>query len=368
MTLSSVSRPAEPGHATGTRADRHRNPLRRMGAASLLGLLLSATAACGGVETYPQTWVVPQSDFAESLWGLQQMLNVLGVAVAILVFAGLGYIMYKFRYQPGAPEPQQVHGNTRLELIWTLIPALLIAVIAVPTVRVIFETQPEPPEDALVVEAVGWQWWWEFRYPMGADTVVTANEIHIPVGRPIVVKIRAADVVHNFWVPQMGGKRYAIPGRVNSIIFTAREPGVYLGQCAEFCGESHALMKKRLIAHSPEGFEEWLRNEASPAIEPPAMLAAQDSAIVLGRQLTVTSCAACHVIRGTQAEFGRLGPDLTHLARRTTLASGIMDNNATNLAAWIHNPQAIKPGALMPAMGLSDQEVQYIVAYLQTLY
>jgi cytochrome c oxidase subunit II len=342
---------------------------RRFRVTAPLSLLLTGLAGCGGVERFPQTWAEPRSDFAESIWALQQLVNVLGVAVGLIVFAIIAVILVKFRYRPDAPEPEQVHGNTRLELAWTLIPALLIAVIAVPTVQVIFETQAEPPEDALVVEAIGWQWWWEFRYPMGGDTVVTANEIHVPTGRPIVVNIRSADVVHNFWVPQMGGKRYAIPGRVNSIIFTTNEPGVYLGQCAEFCGESHALMKKRLIAHTPEGFDEWLRNEASPAIEPSPLLPAADSAIVLGRQLTVQgACAGCHIVRGTPAQFGRLGPDLTHFARRTTLASAIADNNAQNLAAWIHDPQAMKPGALMPSLGLSEQEVAYIVAYLQTLY
>ena len=173
----------------------------------------------------------------------------------------------------------------------------------------------------------------------------------------------AADVLHSFWIPQMGGKRDVIPGRVTELVFTPLEAGVYLGQCAEFCGESHALMKMRLIAHEPGEFERWLANEGSPAVEP------ADSAIALGQQLVAGGvCAGCHTIRGTNAQFARTGPDLTHLARRSTIAAGILDNNAENLARWVQDAPAVKPGALMPAMGLSEQELRYIVAYLQTLY
>lgn len=329
---------------------------------SVLPLLLLA-GACGGVDRFPMTWTEPRSDFARELWGLQQLTNYLGVGVGILVFGILAYIVVRFRWRPGAPEPSQVHGNTRMELAWMLAPALLLAVIAVPTVRIIFSTQEDPPPDALTIDVIAHQWWWEFRYPMAeGDTVITANEVHIPVGRTVHLRLTSADVVHNFWVPQMGGKRYNIPNRINHIIFTPEETGVYLGQCAEFCGESHALMKKRMFVHTPEGFDEWLRNEASPAVEP------TDSALIIGQQLTIQNCAACHIIEGTDAQFGRAGPYLTHFARRRTLAAGILDNNAQNLADWIRDPQALKPGALMPNLGLSEDEIGYIVAYLQTLY
>ena len=340
----------------------------RIASAALLLL-----AACGGVEEYPQTTFAPRSNFAEEIDNLFWLTLVLGSVVGILVTLALAYILYRYRYRPGSPEPEQVHGNTKLELAWTLIPAVLIAIIAVPTVQTIFATQPEPPADALEIDVVGWQWWWEFRYPVngGQDTVFTANEVHIPVGRPVSLRLRGGDVVHNFWVPQMGGKRYAIPNRVNSIIFTATEPGEYLGQCAEFCGASHALMKMRLIAHTPEDFAEWLREEAEPAVDPATLpaVAPADSAVLIGKRLvTQGTCVACHIIEGTDAQIGRLGPNLTHFARRRTLAAGILENNAENLAAWIRNPQAIKPAALMPALGLREDELGYIVAYLQTLY
>lgn len=326
--------------------------------------LLALLAGCGGKEEYPQTMYAPASDYADTLLDLQNLTLYLGVGVAVVVFVLMAYILVRFRYRPESPEPQQVHGNTTLELAWTLIPAVLIAIIAVPTVRTIFATQAEASEDALPIDVIGYQWWWAFHYPLpNGDTVVTANEVHVPVGRQVELRITAGDVLHSFWVPQMGGKRDAIPGRVNRLVFTPMEEGVYLGQCAEYCLDSHALMKMRLIAHTPEEFERWLAEEAEPAVEP------VDSALILGKQLvTAGACAGCHIIEGTNAQFGRTGPNLTHFARRRSLAAGILENNAENLAAWIDNPQAIKPGALMPDLGLSEQEIRYIVAYLQSLY
>jgi cytochrome c oxidase subunit II len=352
---------ARPGVAVPPKSPRHLGvrPARLL-PLSVLSLL---APGCGGIERYPMTWTEPRSDLAHVLWDLQVLVNWLGVGVGLLVTGLLVYIVIRFRWKPGMGEPEQVHGSTRLELAWTIFPALLLAIIAVPTVRVIFQTQDDPPADALTIDVIGNQWWWEFRYPLeNGDTVITANEIHIPVGRPVHLRLTSADVIHNFWVPALFGKRYNIPNRINHIIFTAHEPGMYLGQCAEFCGESHALMKKRMIAHPAGGFEEWLRNEAAPALEP------VDSALVVGRQLTIQNCAACHVIRGTEAEFGRAGPDLTHFGRRWTVAAGILDNNAHNLAEWIRDPQAMKPGALMPNLGLTDDQIRYIVAYLQTLH
>jgi cytochrome c oxidase subunit 2 len=337
-----------------------RAPHPRIGALASIAIL----AACGGAERFPQTSLDPRSDYAQQIDGLQDLTIYLAVAVGVVVFAVLAYILVHFRYQPDAPQPQQVHGNTRLELTWTLIPAVLIAIIAVPTVRTIFATQQDAPEGALTVDVNAFQWWWEFRYPLAnGDTVVTANEVHVEVGRPVELRLRSRDVIHSFWIPQMGGKRDVVPGRVNRIVFTPLEAGVYLGQCAEFCGESHALMKMRLVAHEPAEFAAWLANEASPAVAP------TDSSVMIGRQLvTAGVCAGCHTVRGTSAQFGRTAPDLTHIARRMTIAGGILDNNAENLHRWIDDPLAVKPGALMPDTQLSEQELRYVVAYLQTLY
>lgn len=337
--------------------------LRRRGVAAL-GAILMTAAGCGDIERFPQTSLDPKSDFAIELDQLWNLTLYLGVVVGVITFAILAYILYRFRYRPDAPEPKQVHGNTTLEIAWTLIPAILISIIVVPTVRTIFFTYREAPADALTVDVLGRQWWWEFRYEgANGDTIITANEVHVPVGRTVRLRMTSTDVLHSFWIPQMGGKRDVIPNRVTNIVFTPLEAGVYLGQCAEFCGESHALMKMRLIAHEPNDFQRWLANESAPAVEP------TDSAVMIGQQLvTGGMCAGCHVIRGTSAQFGRTGPDLTHIARRSTIAAGILDNNAPNLMEWVRDAPGVKPGALMPNMGLSDQELRYIVAYLQTLY
>jgi cytochrome c oxidase subunit II len=343
-------------------------PARPGGGARLLpAALLLALAGCGGEERFPQSSLIPRSDFARAIDDLFMLTVWLGTIVGVLVFVILGYIMWRFRYRPGV-EPSDFSGNTRLELAWTFIPALIIAVIAVPTVHVIFSTQQPAPEGALQVNVRGFQWWWEFEYVVDGDTIRTANEIHVPVGTPVDLRMTSADVIHSFWVPQMGGKRDVIPNRINHIVFTPEEPGVYMGACAEFCGESHALMLMRLIAHTPEGFQAWLRNEAAPAFDPEAA-PLPDSALILGKQLfATTGCVACHTVRGYEVARGRLGPDLTHFARRRTIAAGVLENNAQNLHRYIMDPQGIKPGNRMPQLGWTDEQVRYMVAYLQTLY
>jgi len=335
-------------------------------------------AGCGKdpehLRKYPQTVFYPTTEYAETTDWLFKLTLWLGVAVGIAVIGVLVVFLLRYRYRPGAPEPKQIHGNTRLEVAWTLIPAVILAVIAVPTVKAIFSTQPEPPANALTIEVVGKQWWWEFRYPQpNGDTVVTANEIHVPVDRPVHLLLKSDNVLHSFWVPQMGGKRDLITNRVNHLVFTPKERGVYFGQCAEFCGTSHSLMRMRMIAHSQAGFDQWLANEARPSAEPlPA-----DSAVALGKQLVTTGvCAGCHTIRGTpmvgsQSPTG--GPELTHFGRRRTMAAGIMENDAENLRRWITNAPSVKPGSKMPALGasaggsLTDQQITYILAYLQSL-
>ena len=338
----------------------------------LAAALLPLLAACGEdhIERYPQTTFHPTTEMAREQMWLFNLTMWMGLGVGVLTFAVLGYIMWKFRYQPGAPEPRQVHGNTTLEVAWTLAPALIVAVIAVFTVRAIWITQPEPPENALTIRVIAKQWWWEFRYAEGGDTVVTANEVHVPVGRPVQLLLESDNVLHSFWVPAMAGKRDHITNRVNRLIFTPEEPGVYMGQCAEFCGASHALMRMRMIAHTPEGFQQWLENESRPALQPTD----STSAVALGRRLVTTrACVGCHTIEGTPM-VGRTGPNLTHFGRRRTLAAGILENNAANLTRWIRNSPGIKPGSLMPAQGaavapggLTEEEISYVVAYLQSL-
>ena len=342
-------------------------------------VLLPLLAGCdreAHLKQYPQTTFAPKSDYARDLDWLFMYVLILGVAVAVITFGVLAYILVRYRYHPDHPEPEQTHGNTRLELTLTAIPAIILALIAVPTVRQIFYTQREAPANALTVDVIGYQWWWGFRYavPGTQDTVVTANEIHVAVGTPVQLRMTSRDVIHSFWVPQMGGKRDVIPGRTNTILFTPEEPGVYYGQCAEFCGDSHALMRMRLVAHTREGFQEWLRNEASPAPAP----AATDTAVLLGKEIVTRGvCAGCHTVRyGMHPDSttrGVTGPNLTHFGRRYSMAGGIMPNNAENLFRWVRDAPSVKPGSKMPQLGgdapgaLTDDQIRYVVAYLQTL-
>jgi cytochrome c oxidase subunit 2 len=342
-------------------------PRLARGAALATAALLLAACGKDHVREYPQTVFHPTTEYARISDGLFMLSLWLGVAVGIAVLGVLAYFLWKFRYRPGAPEPKAIHGNTRLEVAWTLIPAVILACIAIPTVRAIFATQPDPstlPKDAVTIEVVGKQWWWEFRYPQpNGDTVVTANEVHVPVGRVVHLILHTDNVLHSFWVPQMGGKRDLITNRTNHLIFKPEEPGVYFGQCAEFCGTSHSLMRMRMVAHTQAGYDQWLANEARPAVEP----AADDSALQLGKQLVVQgACAGCHTIKGTPMAQ-HVGPALTHIGRRRTLAAGIMENNAANLRKWLSNPPEVKPGSKMPNLNLTDQQITYIIGYLQSL-
>jgi cytochrome c oxidase subunit 2 len=255
-----------------------------------------------------------------------------------------------------------VHGNTTLEILWTAIPALILAFIAVPTVRTIFKTQAKAKADALQVEVIGHQWWWEFRYPdLG---VVTANELHVPVSRagerrPTYLQLESVDVVHSFWIPQLNGKTDVIPNRVNRMWFEPSVAGVYLGQCAEYCGTQHAHMLLRVIAQPADEFEAWVATQRAPA--------AQDSAAAAGRAVFESvACINCHRVGGTDAA-GSFGPDLTHLMSRATIGAGAAPNTLANLRAWVNDPDMLKPGALMPAMKLSAPQVDQVAAYLASL-
>jgi cytochrome c oxidase subunit 2 len=236
-------------------------------------------------------------------------------------------------------------------------PALVLLVIGIPTVQVIFRTQAPPPPDALEVVVRGWQWWWEFRYP--SLGVVTANELHLPAGRPVVLRLEGPDVIHSFWVPNLGGKRDVVPGRRNQITMTPDTPGEYLGQCAEFCGASHANMGLRVIVDPPDVFTRWVTGQTAPAVQP-AGQAAEGQAIYAR-----SACVGCHTIRGVSA--GVLGPDLTHFATRRNLAAGMLPSTADNLTRWLLDPPAIKPGVKMPKVGLSETEARAVAEYLLSL-
>jgi cytochrome c oxidase subunit 2 len=292
---------------------------------------------------------------------------VFGITTVIfVVVAGLLIVaIVKFRATPANAdrEPAQVYGSTQIELAWTIVPVLIVVVLFAATARVIHAIQDAPqPANALAVTVIGHQFWWEYRYP--ALGIVTANELHIPVSdpgrpRPTFLTLLSADTDHSFWIPQLGGKTDLIPNRVNRLWMDPLRPGIFLGQCAQYCGLQHAKMLQRVSVDTPEEFEAWARRQQQPAVE-------DESASVGRRIFETTACINCHTVRGTVAN-GRFGPDLTHLMSRATIASGAAENTAETLRRWLKNPAAIKPGSLMPAMNVSDAELDALTRYMASL-
>jgi cytochrome c oxidase subunit II len=323
-----------------------------------VGALIVAVLLGGCAWDGPMSTVVARSDLARSILSVYGIITWASAIIGVLVFVVLGWILLRFRDRPGGPLPRQIHGHALLEIAWTIAPALVLLIIAIPTIQVIFRTQGvAAPASALTVTVRGWQWWWEFRYP--TLDVVTANELHLPVGRPIVLDLEGPDVIHSFWVPQLGGKRDVVPGRVNRIVLTPERAGEYWGQCAEFCGASHANMQLRVIVEEPAAFDRWVAAQKAPAPEP-------TGDAVAGKELFARhACVGCHTIRGVAA--GALGPDLTHFGSRALFGAGLWTTTPDNVAAWIKNPPALKPGSRMPNLGLSDADANALAVYLISL-
>jgi cytochrome c oxidase subunit II len=405
--------------------------------ATLVATALIVLAAC---TNGPNTTFEPHTDFGRSIDDLWRLLLHLGTVVFIFVEALLVYTLIRFRHRPGAADPQHVHGNTRLEILWTLIPAVVLAFIAVPTIRTIFETEARASADALQVEVYGHQWWWEFRYPQYG--VVTANELYLPIGRKVNFSMRSVDVIHSFWAPQMGGKRDVIPNHVNYLWYTpdsTLQASVWNGTCNEYCGTSHANMKWRVYTVPTADFERWAKHQATAStfgvapgvgavpghdslMHPVAQVSGPaapadsegyvfpedklgDNAVPhtpLPYELTFdhrvqgdamrgfqtyskAACIGCHTIKGNPSSVGIVGPNLTHVASRHTIAAGLYPNDTEHLKAWIKDARGLKPGVVMPDFGigevdpitharitpstggLTDQQVADIAAYLQQL-
>jgi cytochrome c oxidase subunit 2 len=292
------------------------------------------------------------------------VLSITG-GIFVTVASLLTYAIVRYRAKAGDPdlEPPQVFGSTEIELSWTIIPILIIIVLFLTTAGVIFALQDaEKPANALDVIVIGHQFWWEYRYPQLG--VVTANELHIPVSnsqnpRPTFLRLTSADVDHSFWIPRLAGKTDLLPNRINELWLDPHQPGVYEGQCSMLCGVEHAKMLLRVYVDLPDQFDAWVRQQRK-TIEPSAQAAA-------GRHTFETlACMNCHAIGGTAAN-GRFGPDLTHLMSRNTIASGAVENNPQNLRRWVADPDTFKPGVLMPSMHLSDQELDQVLTYLESL-
>jgi cytochrome c oxidase subunit 2 len=333
----------------------------------VFGLLLAAglcTARAPGENPVPNIFE-PHSTPADSIFHLSRFVLTITGLIFLVVFILLVYALVKFRARTtdSPHEPAQVYGSTQIELAWTVIPILIVVVLFLATTRVIHAIQDAPkPANVVEVIAIGHQFWWEFRYP--ALGIVTANELHIPVSdpanpTPTYLKLLSADTDHSFWVPQLAGKTDLIPNRVNTMWMDPHRTGVFLGQCAQYCGTQHAKMLLQVIVDSREDFEAWANVQKQPA--------KQVEGVSAGRHMfETTACINCHAVAGTAAT-GRFGPDLTHMMSRSTIASGAAENTPENLGMWIQDPEMFKPGSLMPAMKLSDADLDALVRYLETL-
>lgn len=388
--------------------------LRQFTMFGFVALAALALAACAG--EYPNTTFEPKSEFARSIDFLWDRLLLLGTIVFVLVELALIYVIFRYRRRPNdKTTPPQTHGNALLEVTWTLIPAVILICIAIPTVRTIFETQSRVAAGALEIEVIGHQWWWEFKYPQ--YNIVTANEIYLPAGRTVNFKLTSADVIHSFWVPQLAGKRDLVTNRTNYIWFTPDStlgPSVWNGFCTEYCGSSHAKMRFRVFTVRPEQFESWVAGQQQPAAFGAVASAREAGSTVPGadsfpapapigdgataqlaagytfpehlpefayarpnsalpRGLTfskgltgnaargmqaynTTACIGCHVITGNPMSVGAIGPNLTHFASRSTIGAGSFPNTPAYLALWIKNTRAMKPGSIMPTMGTNEYD------------
>jgi cytochrome c oxidase subunit 2 len=355
----------------------------------VIGALLLMLLASGCQQDLPQSTLDPAGRIAREQDALWDTVFPIAVVVFVLVEAALIFSVVRFRDRGDDGIPQQVAGNTRLEILWTLIPAVILAGIAVPTIQTLFELAEVPQDDPLEVRVIGKQYWWEFEYlNEEGESVITATDLHIPTDRSVYLSMQSLSaivpdpgvpeidikegqvnrgVIHSFWVPRLAGKQDVVPHHTRNMTIEADEPGTYEGQCAEFCGLSHARMRFNVIAHEPADFQQWLDDTAQPAEEPTGELAQQGAELFATRQ-----CIACHAIEGYVGPDGqeanlRIGPNLTHFASRTQMAGGIIDVTTENIQRWLADPQAVKPGAQMPNLQLDDSEIDALTAYLQSL-
>lgn len=390
--------------------------LRQLAPAFVVAVVILTLSACG-VQEYPNSTFNATTDFNTAIDGLFSRLVFWGTIVFVVVEVALVYTIIKFRKRPGGPEAKQIHGNAALEITWTAIPAVILVLIAIPTVKTVFQTQAPAPAGSLTVEVTGHQWWWEFKYPEYGIT--TANEVYIPLDRPVNFVLRTKDVLHSFWIPQMGGKRDLITNKTNYLWFTPSDSlgtNAWNGFCVEYCGDSHANMKFRMFTVSAAEFDSWARHQASKAmphrdsleVDVPgyvfpaerlpdhvipktpvaAGLAFDDALLATGdaaagqQAFLLGGCIGCHAINGNPAAISPIGPNLTHFATRHTLGGGLFPNDDHHLARWIKNAKKMKPGALMNVFGigeyspdlkgpvtagLSDKQIADVVAYLRSL-
>jgi cytochrome c oxidase subunit 2 len=345
------------------------NRLFRLIIPTTLVLVLGIASLIGCTPDHPMSTFDAKGPVADRQLSLFVMIFWIAIAVFIVVGGGLLYTVIRFRDKGDGFKPEQTHGNTKLEITWTVIPSIMLALVAIPTVVGQFYISSPPNGEDMQINVEANQWWWEIEYPESG--VVTANEIHVPLGKAVGVYLTSPDVLHSFWVPKLAGKMDIVPGKTTYMWFQGDEIGNYYGQCAEFCGESHAYMRFRVIVESQEDFDNWQQSQFADATPP------NSDQEKLGATLFITKgCIACHTVKGVPAAAGIIGPSLTHVGSRGTLAGGIIDMTEENLSKWLKNPNKLKPGNIMSkqgiaytndALALQSEDISNLVAYLQAL-
>jgi len=326
--------------------------------AALSASLLVFLAACA--ENAPQDTLEPQGPVSRQIDHLINPVFIVAGIVFVLVEGLVLLAIVKFRAKPDSPEPEQIHGNTRLEVGWTLAPALILLAVAVPTIATIFDLAKKP-DNPVNITVIAHQFWWEYHYDdLG---VVTANELRMPTNRPVELTLHSEDVIHSYWIPALTGKTDVVPGRSNHMSFSADKPGEYLGQCTEFCGASHANMRAKAIAMTPQDFDAWVAGQRAPSVKASPGTNGEAGSLLFAQK----GCAGCHTIEGVSE--GKVGPNLSHFATRTSFAGSIFENNDVNLRRWLHDPQGEKPGNKMviPGGPLKPDEITELITYLDTL-
>lgn len=321
----------------------------------MLPLLTFLLTSCSNAPSV----LAPKGPVAQHITNLWWLLFWMALAVFVIVMGFLLGAIFRRRPDDDDRISEPVGGNRVVLFGGVIGPAIILLVVFGATLWTLRLIATPATEEELTIHVIGQRWWWEVQYPQ--QQFATANEIHIPANRPVRIVLSSDNVIHSFWVPELQGKMDLMPGKTNSLWLEADEPGIYRGECAEFCGVQHAKMNFLVIAQPEEEFATWLTHQQQPAAAPEASLARQGQAIFFSAK-----CMECHTIRGTDAT-GKLGPELTHIASRRTLASAVVDNNLGNLGGWISDPEHIKPGSLMPAADITGVELQALLAYLATL-
>lgn len=328
-------------------------------------LLLFQAQSSGLAEHKITSIFHPLTTPAKSEFNLAMLVLAITGAIFAVVATLIIYTMIRFRHRPGdeaQQEPPQVYGSSRIEAAWTVIPIVIVFVLAGVTARVVWGIgDASPPKSTVHVVVTGHRYWWEVRYPHYG--IVTANEIHVPVSHnhqnATYFELKSTDVIHSLWVPELGGKTDLIPNRANHMWMDPSEPGVYWGKCTEFCGVQHANMLLQVVAEEPDDFQKWVIAQQKPHAAAAQMNDGQ-------RKFQMFACGSCHAIKGTHF-VGGLGPDLTHVMSRRLIGSGVLPNTPESRRAWIANPQDSKPGCLMPDMKLTGKNLDDLTAFMETL-